>query len=78
MDDLGNRDVVAVRSGDDEDYIIDANTNRYASIDSNSLTHDPAGNLTKDKDGGVFQNCIIEEKLIHGFKQWQSGFFYGR
>ena len=62
MDDLGNRDVVAVRSGDDEDYIIDANTNRYASIDSNDLTYDVAGNLTKDKDGYLY-NYDYENRL---------------
>ncbi|MHC4753739.1 MAG: hypothetical protein ACYTBP_01220 [Planctomycetota bacterium] len=35
MDDLGNRDLVDLRSGSD-DYVIDANNNRYASIGGNT------------------------------------------
>jgi len=51
IDDLGNRDLVNVRDGNNVDYVIDANTNRYDSVGGNSLTYDAAGNLTTDKDG---------------------------
>ena len=37
MDDLGNRDSVNVRDGNDIDYVIDNPTNRYTSIDGNHL-----------------------------------------
>ncbi|MHC4333602.1 MAG: hypothetical protein ACYSUV_07615 [Planctomycetota bacterium] len=51
MDKLGNRDWVDLRDASSDDYVIDANTNRYVSIDSASLAYDNAGNLQIDKDG---------------------------
>ena len=54
MDELGNRSNVKLRSDANEVYIVDANTNRYASIDSNSLTCDAAGNITQDKQGYAY------------------------
>ena len=64
MDDLGNRDSVNLKNGSDEDYVIDANTNRYGSVGGNSLDYDAAGNLTTDKDGYEYvydyENRIIE------------------
>ena len=47
-DDLGNRDLVNLKAGSDEDYVIDANNNRYVTIDSNALEYDNAGNLKKE------------------------------
>jgi len=43
--------MVNVWDGNNVDYVIDANTNRYDSVGGNSLTYDAAGNLTTDKDG---------------------------
>jgi len=40
-----------LRDGNNVNYVIDANTNRYDSVGGNSLTYDAAGNLTTDKDG---------------------------
>jgi len=42
---------VELRDGGSDDYVIDANTNRYVSIDSASPAYDAAGNLQTDKDG---------------------------
>jgi len=42
FDDLGNRDYANLRSGSD-DYVIDANNNRYASIAGNALEYDAVG-----------------------------------
>jgi RHS repeat-associated protein len=53
MDDLGNRvGNVTQRDGVHAYSSATPNlTNRYTAIDSNSITHDAAGNLTQDKDG---------------------------
>ncbi|MHC4123019.1 MAG: RHS repeat domain-containing protein [Planctomycetota bacterium] len=45
---MGNRDLVNICDTNDVDYTIDANTNRYISIDGNNLTYDKAGSLTQD------------------------------
>ncbi|MHC4527929.1 MAG: hypothetical protein ACYS29_08635, partial [Planctomycetota bacterium] len=50
IDDLGNRDNVNVRDGNDVNYVIDDLTNRYETVDGNSLAYDAAGNLITDKD----------------------------
>ena len=56
MDDLGNREKVDVRDGNDVIYDIDELTNRYTSIgDANNLTYDETGNLTADKDGYEYE-----------------------
>ena len=55
IDDLGNRDMVNVRSGPDANYVIDANSNRYISVGGNSLSYDNAGNLTQDRNGYDYQ-----------------------
>lgn len=64
MDDLGNRDSVNLKSGSDVNYVIDANTNRYASVGGVSLDYDAAGNLVTDKDGYQhyydYENRVIE------------------
>ncbi|MFC1678049.1 hypothetical protein ACFL3G_13445 [Planctomycetota bacterium] len=70
MDDLGNRNNVNLRSGSNEDYVIDANTNRYTSVGGDSLTYDAAGNRTTDKDGYEYkydyENRIIEVNDVNG------------
>ncbi|MFC1678047.1 RHS repeat domain-containing protein, partial [Planctomycetota bacterium] len=70
MDDLGNRDNVNLRSGSNEDYVIDANTNRYTSVGGDSLTYDAAGNRTTDKDGYEYEydyeNRIVEVNDVSG------------
>ncbi|MHC4867564.1 MAG: RHS repeat domain-containing protein [Planctomycetota bacterium] len=45
IDDLGNRDNVNMRDGSDVNYVIDDLTNRYETVDGNSLAYDEAGNL---------------------------------
>ena len=66
MDALGNRTNVKVRDTNDITYIVDELTNRYESIDGNSLEYDTAGNMTTDKDGYNYyydyENRIIEIK----------------
>ena len=68
--DLGNRDLVNLKAGSDEDYVIDANNNRYVTIDSNALEYDNAGNLTKDKNGYEYtydyENRLIEVNDVNG------------
>lgn len=44
-----------IRSGADVNYVIETLTNRYNSVGGNSLSYDPAGNLTKDKDGYEYE-----------------------
>ena len=46
---------VKLRSGPNEVYIVDANTNRYVSVADANLTYDAAGNLTKDSDGYEYE-----------------------
>jgi len=72
MDELGNRSNVKLRSDANEVYVVDANTNRYASIDSasidsNSLTYDAAGNITQDKQGYVY-SYDYENRLVKVIK----------
>ncbi|MCK4292071.1 MAG: hypothetical protein KAY65_02655 [Planctomycetes bacterium] len=51
IDDLGNRDNVNIRDGNDVDYSIDNLTNRYNSVGGNTLIYDAADNLIKDHNG---------------------------
>lgn len=51
MDDLGNRTGSVAQRDGAHTYAVNSLTNRYTAIDSNSITHDAAGNLTQDKDG---------------------------
>jgi len=53
--------MVNVWDGNNVDYVIDANTNRYDSVGGNSLTYDAAGNLTTDKDGYRYEYVLIED-----------------
>jgi len=55
IDDLGNRDSVIVRDGNNVNYDIDNLTNRYDSVGGNTLAYDAAGNLTTDKDGYQYE-----------------------
>jgi len=55
IDDLGNRDSVIVRDGNNVDYDIDNLSNRYDSVGGNTLAYDAAGNLTKDRQGYTYQ-----------------------
>ncbi len=52
---MGNRTGVNLRDTNDIEYIVDNLTNRYESVDGNSLEYDAAGNLTKDKDGYEYE-----------------------
>ncbi|NLH17842.1 MAG: hypothetical protein GX455_14790 [Phycisphaerae bacterium] len=50
MDDLGNRDGnQTLRDAGTVGFLVDDDTNRYTSIGGNTITHDPAGNLTRDR-----------------------------
>ena len=55
MDKLSNREKVNIRDGNDVSYDVNEITNRYASIGSNSLNYDKAGNLKLDKDGYSYE-----------------------
>ncbi|TFG90603.1 MAG: hypothetical protein E4H16_01500, partial [Candidatus Atribacteria bacterium] len=63
MDDLGNRTGGQYLRSGTETYDVNNLTNRYASIDSNGLEYDKAGNMTKDKNGNQYyydeENRII-------------------
>jgi len=50
MDDLGNRTNVNIKDGSDVNYVVADLTNRYTSVDGNSLTYSKAGGLEVDKD----------------------------
>ena len=58
-------------------YVIDANNNRYVSIDSNALEYDAAGNLTKDKEGYEY-SYDYENRLMSVAKnsQCKVRFYY--
>ncbi|NLH18279.1 MAG: hypothetical protein GX455_17025, partial [Phycisphaerae bacterium] len=50
MDDLGNRDGnQTLRDAGTVSFLVDDDTNRYTSIGGNPITHDDAGNLTRDR-----------------------------
>lgn len=72
MDDLGNRDSVNRHDGTDEDYVIDANTNRYAKVGDVNLAYDEAGNLITDKDGYQYfydyENRIVAVNDVNGVR----------
>jgi hypothetical protein len=47
IDDLGNRDLVNGRDGNNVDYAIDNLTSRYDSVRGNTLRYDAGGNLIR-------------------------------
>ena len=69
IDDLGNREKVNGRDGNDVTYSIDNLTNRYNNVGGNSLTYDAAGNLIADKDGYKYEydyeNRIVRIKDVN-------------
>jgi len=54
-DDLGNRDATIDLRVGSEDYVVDANNNRYSEIAQNSLSYNKAGDLTTDKNGYKYE-----------------------
>ena len=49
MDDLGNRIGTVEQRDANHTYAVDSLTNRYTAIDAAPIAHDPAGNLTRDR-----------------------------
>jgi hypothetical protein len=49
MDDLGNRTGSETQRNTAHTYAVDSLTNRYTAIDAAPIVHDPAGNLTRDR-----------------------------
>ncbi|MHC4621139.1 MAG: hypothetical protein ACYTEQ_25615 [Planctomycetota bacterium] len=70
MDDLGNRDMVSMRDGNDVNYVIDYLTNRYSKVGDANITYDQAGSLATDKDGYGYEydyeNRIVEINDVNG------------
>ena len=70
-DDLGNRENVNVRDGNDITYAVDNLTNRYTSVAEANLTYNAAGSLTKDRQGCEYE-YDYENRIVKITKAGQT------